>query len=88
LGEKFLRGEIWALPLGKRQTLYIVRRDEFFDRANLYGTRERDYDDNDRRYIYFCKAVVEAMRLLEIKADVLHCHDWQTGLLPLPALDG
>lgn len=83
LGDQFLRGELWALPLGKRQTLYIIRRDEFFDRTNLYGTRERDYDDNDRRYIYFCKAIVQAMRLLDVKADVLHCHDWQTGLLPL-----
>ncbi|MDQ8203665.1 glycogen synthase GlgA [Pelagicoccus sp. SDUM812003] len=83
LGEQYLRGEVWELSLGRRQTLYIIRRDEFFDRTNLYGTRERDYDDNDRRYIYFCKAVVQAMRLLGIKADILHCHDWQAGLLPL-----
>lgn len=83
LGEQFLRGEVWALSIGKRQTLYIIRRDEFYDRAHLYGTRSRDYDDNDRRFIYFSKAVVQAMRLLGIKADILHCHDWQTGLLPL-----
>lgn len=83
LGEQFLRSEIWALPVGKRLTLYIVRRDEFFDRSNLYGSPERDYDDNDRRYIYFCKAIVEAMHLLEIKADILHCHDWQTAIAPL-----
>lgn len=81
--DQFLRGEVWTLPLGKRETLYVIRRDEFFDRAQLYGANGRDYDDNDQRYIYFCKAVVEAMRLLELKADVLHCHDWQTGLLPL-----
>lgn len=83
LGEQFLRGEVWAISLGKRQTLYVIRRDEFYDRANLYGTRQRDYDDNDSRFIYFSKAVVQAMRLLGIKADILHCHDWQTGLLPL-----
>lgn len=83
LGDKYLRGEVWAINLGKRRTLYIIRRDECFDRTNLYGTRERDYDDNDQRYIYFCKAVVDAMRLLAIKADIVHCHDWQTGLLPL-----
>ncbi|TAG30012.1 MAG: glycogen synthase, partial [Verrucomicrobia bacterium] len=34
-------------------------------------------------FIFFCKGVVEAMRLLRINADVVHCHDWQTGLLPL-----
>lgn len=83
LGDTFLRSEVWGLKLGKGFTLYVIRRDEFYDRRNPYGTRERDYDDNDQRYIYFCKAVVAAMRLLEVKADVLHCHDWQTGLVPL-----
>ena len=83
LGEQYVRGEVWSMALSKRQTLYIIRRDEFFDRANLYGTKERDYDDNDRRYTFFSKAVVQSMRLLDLKADILHCHDWQTGLLPL-----
>lgn len=83
LGEDFLRGEVYAVPIGKRQTLYIIRRDEFFDRSNPYGSGNRDYDDNDRRFIWFCKAIVEAMHVLEIKADIFHCHDWQTGLAPL-----
>ncbi|MEM9161128.1 MAG: glycogen synthase GlgA [Verrucomicrobiota bacterium] len=83
LGDEFLRGEVYSINLGKRQALYLIRRDEFFDRSFPYGTNGRDYDDNDRRFIYFCKAIVEAMRLLDIKADVLHCHDWQTGLTPL-----
>ena len=69
--------------LENARTLYIIRRDEFFDRSNPYGSANRDYDDNDRRFIWFCKAIVEAMHVLEIKADVFHCHDWQTGLAPL-----
>ena len=83
LGDEYLRGEVYAMPLGKRQTMYVIRRDEFFDRSNPYGSSNRDYDDNDRRFIWYCKAIVEGMRLLEIKADVFHCHDWQTGLAPL-----
>ncbi len=83
LEDDFLRGEVYALPLGKRLTLYVLRRDEFFDRSNPYGTANRDYDDNDRRFIWFCKAIVEAMHVLDIKADIFHCHDWQTGLAPL-----
>lgn len=83
LGSDFLRGEVYALPIGKRQTLYVLRRDEFFDRSNPYGAANRDYDDNDRRFIWFCKAIVEAMHVLEIKADIFHCHDWQSGLAPL-----
>ncbi|MCH2614679.1 MAG: glycogen synthase, partial [Opitutales bacterium] len=83
LGDEYLRGEVYAMPLGKRQTMYVIRRDEFFDRSNPYGSSNRDYDDNDRRFIWYCKAIVEGMRLLEIKADVFNCHDWQTGLAPL-----
>ncbi len=83
LGKEFLQCEIYELKIGLRQTLYVVRRDEFFDRRCAYGTPQRDYDDNDRRYIYFCKAVVKAMHVLSIKADIFHCHDWQTGLAPL-----
>ena len=83
LGDEYLRGEIYAMPLGKRQTMYVIRRDEFFDRSNPYGSFNRDYDDNDRRFIWYCKAIVEGMRLLDIKADVFNCHDWQTGLAPL-----
>ena len=83
MGDEFLRGEVYAVPIAKRLTLYVIRRDEFFDRSTPYGGSKRDYDDNDRRFIFFCKAVVDAIRLLDIKADVLHCHDWQTGLAPL-----
>jgi len=83
LGDEYLRGEVYAMPLGKRQTMYVIRRDEFFDRSNPYGSSNRDYDDNDRRFIWYCKAIVEGMRLLEIKSDVFNCHDWQTGLAPL-----
>lgn len=83
LGREFHQCEVYELRIGLRQTLYVVRRDEFFDRKYAYGTPSRDYDDNDRRYIYFCKAIVKAMHTLGIKADILHCHDWQTGLAPL-----
>ena len=83
LGDEFLRGEVYSLSIGKRQTLYIIRRDEFFDRSDPYGIANRDYSDNDRRFIWFCKAIVEAMHVLELKADIFHCHDWQTGLAPL-----
>ena len=83
LGDEYLRGEIYAMSLGKRQTMYVIRRDEFFDRSNPYGSFNRDYDDNDRRFIWYCKAIVEGMRLLDLKADVFNCHDWQTGLAPL-----
>src|SRR5262249_26059903 len=63
--------------------VYLICRDEFFDRRNPYGNGERDYEDNADRFIFFCKGVVEALRLLELQADVVHSHDWQAALMPL-----
>ncbi|MBK8475626.1 MAG: glycogen synthase GlgA [Opitutaceae bacterium] len=83
LGAQFLQADLLRLRLGARLTVYFVVRDEYFDRRGAYGTNERDYDDNAERFIFFSKAVVEAMRLLDLKADVVHAHDWQTALLPL-----
>jgi starch synthase len=64
-------------------TVYLVCREEFFDRRNPYGNGERDYEDNADRFIFFCKAVVETMRLADLGADIVHTHDWQAALMPL-----
>jgi starch synthase len=83
MGDRICAGEVFVLPVKKGLTVYFIGRDEFFDRRFLYGSGERDYEDNDARFIFFCKAVVEVMRIAEIRADVIHCHDWQAALLPL-----
>lgn len=61
---------------------YFVQRDDLFDRRYLYGTPEGDYPDNALRFIYFCKAVFSLCEALSYAPDVLHCHDWQTALVP------
>ena len=83
MGDTFLAGDVYTLAPRPGLTLYLVCREEFFDRKLPYWTGERDYDDNDARFIFFSKAVVELLRLTDFKADIVHCHDWQTGMLPL-----
>jgi len=83
MGDAFLAGYVYALNPRPGVTLYLVCREEFFDRRRPYWTGERDYDDNDARFIFFQKAVAEVLRLTDFKADIVHCHDWQTGLLPV-----
>lgn len=56
---------------------------EFFDREALYGTASGDYPDNSLRFGFFCRAVLELVRQLDFKPDVIHLHDWQTGFIPL-----
>jgi starch synthase len=82
MGDAFMSGEVKLFSPKPNLTIYLVCREEFFDRRHPYGTPERDYEDNHHRFIFFCKAVVETLRFLELRADVVHGHDWQCGLLP------
>ena len=61
---------------------YFIRNDKFYDREFLYGTPEKDYEDNAARFIFFSKAVLFLISRLGKPADIIHCHDWQTGILP------
>jgi starch synthase len=83
MGDQFLSGDVLSFSPRKNLTVYLVCRDEFFDRRSTYGNGERDYDDNADRFTFFCKAVVETMRLADLAADIVHSHDWQAALLPL-----
>ncbi len=83
MGDSFLAGDVHTLKPAPGLTLHLVGREEYFDRKLPYWTGERDYDDNDARFIFFQKAVVELLRLTDFKADIVHCHDWQSGMLPL-----
>src|SRR5262249_11880714 len=54
----------------------------FFDRSQLYGTPDGgDYPDNAERFAFFARAVLETAKH-GFPPDVLHCHDWQTALVP------
>ncbi len=63
-------------------TVYLVRHDDYFARPQLYGENGKDYADNCERFVFFSRAVLEAIRLLDLSVDVLHVNDWQTGLIP------
>ncbi len=83
MGDVFMSGDVRAFSPRKNLTVYFVCREEFFDRRHPYGTPERDYEDNHHRFIFFCKGVVETLRLADLRADIVHAHDWQAALLPL-----
>jgi starch synthase len=83
LGDQVLSGEVRSFSPRAGLTIYLICRDEFFDRRNPYGAGGRDYEDNADRFIFFCKAAVETMRVGEFQADIAHGHDWQAALFPL-----
>ncbi len=59
--------------------IYFIDAPQFFHRSSLYTN---DWDENER-FILFQKAVIETIQRLNWKPDVIHCNDWQTGLIPL-----
>ena len=61
---------------------YFVDDPEYFDREQLYGVAGKDYPDNAERFAEFCGAAIEFCKHVWMP-DVIHCHDWQAGLVPV-----
>ena len=70
-------------PNGVR--VFLVARDEFFDRSGIYGVDGRDYQDNAARFVFFTKCVLELARRMEVPPDLLHLNSWETALAPVLA---
>jgi starch synthase len=63
--------------------VFLIARDEYFDRSGFYGVEGRDYQDNAARFIYFTKAVVELADRMNPSPEILLANGWQTALLPV-----
>jgi len=68
--------EIYFLKQGKLK-FYFIRNQYYFNRDNIYG-----YHDDGERFAFFALACHALLPFLSFKADIIHCHDWQTGMIP------
>jgi len=83
LRSKRVRGGILRSHVpGTRLTVLLIDQPEYFDRAGLYQEGGVDYRDNCERFVFFSRSVLEACRVLDLRPDVVHANDWQTGLVP------
>ena len=57
---------------------YFIENDYYFERDGLYGF----YDDCER-FVFFDRAVLEMLRYIDFKPDIISCNDWQTALIPV-----
>src|SRR6266481_6346973 len=83
LGPGQVQSEVWSVEPNVGAALYFVDQPEFFHRPTLYHKDGVDYPDNAARFIFFSKAVTQLARRLPLKPELVHAHDWQTGLVPL-----
>lgn len=63
--------------------VYFIEHEGYFMRDNLYGDKDSDYPDNLDRFVFFSRRVLEVLKDLDFRPDIIHCNDWQTALLPL-----
>jgi starch synthase len=82
--EKPLTIKVASIPNAKLQ-VYFLDNEDYFQRKSVLTDPEnnRFYEDNDERAIFFCKGVIETVKKLGWQPDIIHCHDWMTGFIPL-----
>ncbi|MDO5147466.1 MAG: glycogen synthase GlgA [Eubacteriales bacterium] len=58
---------------------YFLSNEHYFGGEGPYGEMWQDVE----KFSFFSKAVLEMLAFLEFEPDVIHCHDWQTSLIPV-----
>ena len=75
--------KVASIPQARIQ-VYFIDNEEFFKRKRVFTDEDNKFSkDNDERSIFFCRGVVETVKKLGWKPDIVHCHGWMTSLLPL-----
>ena len=59
-------------------TWYFIDNEFYFKRNYIYGAGGDEFE----RYAFFCRACLNALPLIDFKPDILHAHDWQSGMIP------
>ncbi|MBT6438851.1 MAG: glycogen/starch synthase [Flavobacteriales bacterium] len=67
-----------------RMQVYFIDNEEYFKRKAVFTDADgKQFKDNDERAIFFCRGVIETVRKLGWAPDIIHCHGWMTGLVPM-----
>jgi len=83
VGPRRVEGHVYESHLpGSAVPVFLIDSPVYFDRDGLYQHEGTDYEDNCERFVFFNRAVLETIRKLDLGPDVIHCNDWQTGLIP------
>ena len=61
----------------------LIEQNDLYNRAGIYGPPGGAYEDNLLRFLLFDRVALEVAARLGDTIDILHCHDWQTGMIPL-----
>ncbi|MCI9525114.1 MAG: glycogen synthase GlgA [Erysipelotrichaceae bacterium] len=73
---------VWSAMV-KDVKYYFIEHQGYFERDTLYG-----YNDDGERFAYFQKAVIEMLNQLNYWPEIIHSHDWHTGMIPVLCKEG
>ncbi len=68
---------VYEVEIGDHIPVYMIDAPRYFDRENIYG-----YTDDGERFVLFCRAALDVMRMLGWSPNIVHCNDWHTGIVP------
>lgn len=83
ISARFPEGNVHTVRRGDGFFVHFIEHEGYFGREHLYNTPVGDYADNCERFVFFCRGVIEGIRILGIRPDIIHANDWQTSLLPV-----
>lgn len=86
IGKKSITGFVYKGYLPESPvSIYFLDNEQYYGRDGLYnypGTM-KDFEDNSERFIFFAQGALEVIEKLRVHPDIVHCNDWQTGLVPV-----
>ncbi|HEY0907923.1 MAG TPA: glycogen/starch synthase [Candidatus Paceibacterota bacterium] len=62
--------------------VYFICCNKYFDRREEIGTKLYGASDDNARFLVFNVAALHLLQVIDCQPDVIHCHDWHTGLIP------
>jgi starch synthase len=76
--------KVASIPNAKLQ-VYFLDNDKYYKRKGMFENPKTKsfYDDNNERLAFYNKGVLETVISLGWEPDIIHCHDWPAGLIPL-----
>ncbi|GET27355.1 glycogen/starch synthase [Prolixibacter sp. NT017] len=75
--------KVASIQAARMQVYFIDNEDYFHRKAKFADSKGKELEDNDERAIFFARGVLETVIKLRWAPDLIHCHGWFTGLVPL-----
>ncbi|HCJ11700.1 MAG: glycogen synthase [Verrucomicrobia bacterium GWF2_51_19] len=82
-GEAFCRVWETGYPGSENVKIYCLEYNKYFQRHEIYTGPWGSHGDNNERFAFLSRAALDLCHFIKWYPDIMHCHDWTTGLVPV-----